>query len=311
MVELKINLPESFLKEEVRCDYTVPGFMKEAWAVQLDILNQIDEICAKHNITYFADSGTLLGAVRHKGYIPWDDDIDLMMDRKNFDLFSKYAKKELKVPYFFQDEFSEPGSLRFMGKVFNSNTTAILKIEQKREFHFNQGIFVDIFCYDNVPDDIDERKKFFDELDRLRDKSRKLNTLTYRYNPKLDPSSLKKVIKVLFSFVYKSLHLPNFYFRKLNKLAQRYNGTTCKEFGSLLFKDIHEPIQLREDYENCIDQEFEMRKIRIPGNYERVLVKFYGAKWREFEIGTSHHGDLILDTDKSYKYYLDEFKKSN
>ena len=81
MVSLNIKLPENFLDEEIRDDYVVSSQMKQVWAVELDLLNKILEFCKKYNIKIIASGGTLLGAVRLKGLIPWDDDIDIYMIR--------------------------------------------------------------------------------------------------------------------------------------------------------------------------------------------------------------------------------------
>ena len=75
MVELKIKLPDSFFYEEERDGYWVSSEIKELWAVQLDLLNEFDRVCKKYNLKYILDFGTLLGAIRHKGFIPWDDDL--------------------------------------------------------------------------------------------------------------------------------------------------------------------------------------------------------------------------------------------
>ena len=82
---MAMKLPEEFYKEEVRNDYKISSEMKKIWSIELDLFNQLDRICKKHNITYYADGGTLLGAVRHHGFIPWDDDMDFMMYRDDFE----------------------------------------------------------------------------------------------------------------------------------------------------------------------------------------------------------------------------------
>ena len=76
-----------FYKEEIRCGYTVDEKTKRVWAVQLEMLDEVERICKANGLKYFADSGTLIGAIRHEGYIPWDDDIDLVMLREDYDKF--------------------------------------------------------------------------------------------------------------------------------------------------------------------------------------------------------------------------------
>ena len=82
---IKLKLPEGFLEPEERCGYQVTTKLKKIWAVELDLLDQFQKVCAKHNIKYQVFAGTLLGAVRHKGFIPWDDDIDVCMPREDYD----------------------------------------------------------------------------------------------------------------------------------------------------------------------------------------------------------------------------------
>ena len=114
---------EGFLEEEVRCGYTVSAEMKKLWAVELDLLAEFDRVCKKHGLTYFAFGGTLLGAVRHQGFIPWDDDIDVVMFREDYRRLTQIAAEEFRHPYFFQTPFTDCGLVMGGSRLRNSNTT--------------------------------------------------------------------------------------------------------------------------------------------------------------------------------------------
>ena len=157
---IKIDLPDAFLKEEIRCEYMITPEKKAVWAVELDLLTEFDRVCKKNNIKYCADGGTLLGAVRHKGFIPWDDDIDLAMLRSEYEKLCEVAPKEFKEPYFFQTDKTDIDYARGHAQLRNSRTTGILKSEMGTGCKFNQGIFIDIFPFDAVPEDEKEKKRF-------------------------------------------------------------------------------------------------------------------------------------------------------
>lgn len=91
-----MNIPDGFLEGEIRNSFYVETMMKKTWAAQLKVLSVVDEICKKNNIQYFADWGTLLGAVRHKGYIPWDDDMDITMKRDDYTKFCNIVMREVE-----------------------------------------------------------------------------------------------------------------------------------------------------------------------------------------------------------------------
>ena len=154
------------LSEEVRDGYTVSAQMKQVWEIQLRIVRKVLEVCKKHEIPIWADGGTLLGAVRHKGYIPWDDDIDLFMTRENYDRLLKVAPTEFKSPFFFQCAYTDKLYCRGHAQVRYEGTTALVKNDVDRKFHC--GIFIDIFIYDALPADKEEFVRRIIRAERLR-----------------------------------------------------------------------------------------------------------------------------------------------
>ena len=121
----------------------------------LEIVKEIQRVCNLYNIHYFMDSGTLLGAVRHKGFIPWDDDLDIGMLRKDYERFNEIAPKALGKDYFWQTWETDKDYPLPFGKVRKRNT---LYVEKKSKELQENGFFVDILPYDFAPEDLKERK---------------------------------------------------------------------------------------------------------------------------------------------------------
>jgi lipopolysaccharide cholinephosphotransferase len=118
---------------------------RQAQQIMLEILLEIDRICKKYNITYWLDHGTLLGAVRHKGFIPWDDDLDISMLREDYEKFLQIAPKELNYKFFLQTQKTDKYYKNFFAKVRNNFTLYIDKAEVNKNIKYNQGIYIDIF----------------------------------------------------------------------------------------------------------------------------------------------------------------------
>lgn len=118
-----------------------------AQKVMLEILLEVHRICVQNDITYWLEAGTLLGAVRHKGFIPWDDDMDISMPREDYEKFLKIAQKQLPKGYFLQTTDTDPGYKCEITKVRRLNTLLIETGETGNE-KYCHGIFIDIFPYD-------------------------------------------------------------------------------------------------------------------------------------------------------------------
>lgn len=154
-----LHFPAGWFDEEIREGFLVPSMMKKYWASQMEILMEMDRICKKHDITYFAASGTLLGAVRHKGFIPWDDDIDIALRRDDYNRFLSVAPRELKGDYQLVDCCGVEGTvigINYFARLLNSSAIRTDK-EFLTEFHgcpYISGI--DIFPLDYTPQDEEE-----------------------------------------------------------------------------------------------------------------------------------------------------------
>ncbi len=127
--------------------------------VELDILRAVDAVCKEAGLTYLLDSGTLLGAVRHGGFIPWDDDIDIAMPRKDFEKFCQIAGEDGALPagYSLHTYENTPGYAGMFAKVYRDGTS--FETQETRDAGCPQGIFIDVFCYDELSSVPSERAR--------------------------------------------------------------------------------------------------------------------------------------------------------
>lgn len=136
-----------FFRDEVRNGFFIPTAVKQAWAAQLQVLDVIETICRKHDITYFADWGTMLGTVRHGGYVPWDDDMDICMKRADYTRFKEAAKTELPKDFRIHDYEHQEVHWLFLSRVANS-VHINFEPEHMKQFHnfpYIAGIDIDIY----------------------------------------------------------------------------------------------------------------------------------------------------------------------
>ena len=140
------KLPSGFLAPEIRAGFEVTAKRKRVWAVQIDLYLQFAQICSKHGIRFQVFAGTLLGAIRHNGYIPWDDDFDVAMTRDEYIKFTCVAQKELSYPYFLQTALTDRKYFFGYARMRNSETTGV--ISTYSSINYNNGIYLDIFVLD-------------------------------------------------------------------------------------------------------------------------------------------------------------------
>lgn len=146
-----------YLFSDERIKNTDKDLLRQAQLIDLRTLRIIDYICNKNNINYWLDSGTLLGAVRHGGFIPWDDDIDIAMTREDYEKFIRIAEDELPGSLFMQNFETTPYASNTWTQI--KDRKSIIVLEKDAEYH--QGIYIDVFpmdCYS-----VNKFKRFFSE----------------------------------------------------------------------------------------------------------------------------------------------------
>ena len=159
-----MRMDPSFLEEETRHGFFITPMVKRCWAAQMEILAGIDAICRKYGIRWFSHYGTMLGAVRHGGYVPWDDDMDICMLREDFERFAKAVKKEgneLHLYSLLDDPETERQNESFASiiAVVRNTDRVLVPKEYHEKYHgcyFPVG--VDIFVFDYISKDSDFEK---------------------------------------------------------------------------------------------------------------------------------------------------------
>lgn len=138
--------------------------LRKLQLVQLEMAKEVKRVCDENGINYFLTAGTALGAIRHKGFIPWDDDMDIGMLRKDYDRFCQIANEKLDSRYYFQNWINDKKYHLPYGKIRKKGTAYI---EQKSNLKKNAEIFVDIIVYDDAPCDEEQRKSLIRELNYI------------------------------------------------------------------------------------------------------------------------------------------------
>ena len=281
---------ESFFKPELICDFQVDSTRKKVWAIEIDLLLEIDRVCKKYGLRYFLAFGSLLGAVRHHGFIPWDDDMDIVMPREDYQELWMHAE-EFKEPYFFQTPLSDPSFCFAHARLRNSNTCAI-----QRPFcdcKYNMGMFIDILPLDAISKD-ERGMDIFNKLQKLLiDSSTSMKAYTKCLNER-DKTRVLNLTPVN----------PVFRFEKIQQLAQTFDLEKEEYvFQSMaLVYGFDRSVLKKEDFSKSIDMNFEGYSFPIPVGYDDILKTIYG-NYQDFppvEKRGVWHGEVWFDMEKSY-----------
>ncbi len=260
--------------------------LKKLKLVELDILREVDRVCRKNNIQYSVAYGTLLGAIRHGGFIPWDDDVDIMMLRKDYDKFVDLIEVELRDEFMWVDAEKDRYYGHMFGKVMACNTVMLEKSQnQKRGFH---GVFVDVLPFDYVDEDNSISNKqakkahFIEKMIRCQS--------GYYFDQKGIKAIEYRIRRVLLQLVSRKFLLMQY---KKNICKNKTNVVKClswnKSFSAELF----------DDYQ---DIHFEGEKVKCICGYDEYLKEIYGnyMKWPPKEEQVSHHFVTVLELDEYF-----------
>lgn len=300
MINLNISVPGSFYKSGDKDGFFADEEIRKVWAVELDLLVQLDKMCKKHGLSYVAGAGTLLGAVRHKGFIPWDDDIDIYMLRPDYDKLMSLTS-EFKYPYFLQNTYTEKNLFRTHAQLRNSETTGYIKSDENRDI--NKGLFIDIFPLDGISDSgfKDRIQAFWNNV---------LVKLLRQYNYSCDLNKGKgfqlfkaRLFKVFYLFVDKK-----FIFKLYEKNLKKYSVKGTKLWGNrTLVFDCPKSRRPYKDWVNLMMVPFEFIKIPISKSYDSMLRQQYKDYMKIPEQkGCNFHGGLTVSTDIPYYKYNKE-----
>lgn len=261
---------------------------------ELATLKTFIKICEQLNLPYIATGGTLLGAVRHQGFIPWDDDLDVAMLRKDYDTFLAKAPDILSdLPYFLQTPFSDENYGLSYAKLLNQHTY----IEERNNVNYaRKGIFLDIFPLDQIPDSATQLKKQLTDIRHL--DSRLL--LKLRYNIIDNPI---RHFKAELSIEQRdtALELKK---RRLEQLT-KYNSTEV--FPETQFKNLASQYSYEKEifsYQQITTTElmpFEDTLITVPSDYDALLTEIYGDYHTlppQSQRSEKHISRLIMDNQE-------------
>ena len=283
-----MNIPGGYLNGEIRDGFYVESTMKKAWAAEIEVLNEVDRICRQHDIQYFADWGTLLGTIRHKGFVPWDDDMDITMKREDYTRFCQIVRQEqgeLEIINFHTD----PEWKDMLSRVINGRSVNYTE-EHLRKYHgFPYGAGLDIFPLDYVAPTEEEDKLQCSMISIVEAFSANIrnNTAT--------PEEIEQTTKDIEQMCGVKFNNLEPLATQLLKLGERLSMMyTDEESQAVALMGDHagpRPLDVypKEYYSESIYMPFEYTTIPVPVGYEKILIQKYGENYMIPYLGGTNH----------------------
>ena len=277
-----------------RENFYIEKMMKRAWAVSIKIVKEIEKICKKHHIQYFADWGTLLGAVRHQGFVPWDDDIDIAMRRQDYNRFLAIAREELPEGYCIVDATYDEKWTNLIARVLNvpdwNNSKLQLDTDKLEQFYGCPYIVgIDIQPLDYIPRNSEEADLQADILQNVFAAAYEL-----LQNGGEITEEIKKELNLIeevcnYHFTEESI-LVHQLFRLASAISQMYGEEDGDEITYMYSYVKRRSYRLRAEwYKESVTAPFETTTVEVPKEYVKVLEALYGEGWKSCYKGASAH----------------------
>lgn len=273
--------------------------LRELQLVELDILKEFIDICKNLNLRYFLAGGSVLGTVRHNGFIPWDDDIDVIMPRRDYDTFLEKGQNLMQKKYFLQTYKTDPEYTMGYAKIRNSETTFIEATVQKQ--NINHGVFIDIFPLDGYK----PNEKIKNIIKKIKYKLYNIQ-IAKKYNTNTVKNIKSHLLTAIFDIIYGNNTVTQL-LEKKEKIATHYDYDKS-EYICPFFDPVKAPLSLvfpKDYFGNGLVKKFEGIDVVIPQDYDAFLKQHYGdyMKLPPEEDRKPHHYNQIIDLKKSYTYY--------
>lgn len=241
--------------------------------LELTILEKFITVCNEHSIDYFLVGGTALGAIRHGGFIPWDDDIDVGMTRANYEKFLRIAPQSLPSNFYLQTPYTDKHSPYCYSKIRINGTKFVEYPNRNLKTH--HGVYLDIFPFDEVPDDEVKNRKHYSKVQKL------VLLYVYRQSPDLSqpPKSAKNYIRAIvrrFVHICCKLIPRDWILSTLDKTLTMYNNTGNQAISCLYCPKRNSAYLQYDELYPLIDHAFENLTARIPNKCDIYLSNQYG-----------------------------------
>lgn len=279
-----MNFQPSFFETEEREGFLVSSTMKRVWAAKMDMLNEVIILCEKYGIQYFADWGTLLGVVRHGGFIPWDDDIDIAMLRKDYNRFIEVSN-ELSSPLFLK-HYSTDSAINACAYVCNGTVISNDEQRLKRFYGCPYILGIDIFPLDYVSKN-EEEVEIQGEIYKI--VAGLTNLMKKEENSEEIEAILCNIECICKIEIDRNRNVLQQLYRLLDLISQMYGEKEAEELTlwGMILSD--KKFRLKKEwYEKPVKMQFEQMELYVPKEYDKVLHEMYGDWRKPVKFSASH-----------------------